>query len=231
MNTKVPVQEIEFNFFYMHYRDAKKMHELSNAEESKLKSLYVRHSIISSVFACEALINRIYDDFYLPDSGKKIIEKTNLFDKWFCAPIVCGINKPPGMLFEINEEPFQSFKELIKIRNWLLHPKPGLYFPAFASGYILVDEDKNEVIPWVDVLKGERWPQTQIPVNPFELSSSDSAKILEIVDELITKLLSVFEEVIDEKWLNSIGFIDKRMKEKQTLTIDSLWGGYTPDEE
>lgn len=230
MGKEIVNQEVELNFFYMHFRDAQKLHEFSEQEPTKLKSLYARHAIISIVFASEALINRIFNDFYLPDDGKKVIEKSSLLDKWFMAPLLCGKNEPPGIKHSFSKEPFQSFKELIKIRNWLLHPKPGLFMPAFSSGFIL-DRETNIAIPWVDVLKGDKWPQTKIPLNPFEISSVDSLKAINILDELIKWLLNCFNGTIDENWLFSIDFIDKRDSKIDKLTVDSLWGGYTPSEE
>lgn len=214
----------------MHLRDAKKLNEFAEQEKSILKSLYARHSIISSVFASEALINRFHSEFYIPSSGKNFWEKASLFEKWYMVPMVCGLDKPPGITFQIDREPFQSFRELIKIRNWLLHPKPGNYFPAFANGTIQIKGENPETVPWVDVLKGNKWPQTKIPINPFELSSADSKKVLNILIQLISKLFKTFKGIVTESWLNSVGFIDIRKDEKRQLTIDSLWGGYTPEE-
>ena len=42
-------------------------------------------------------------------------------------------------------------------------------------------------------------------------------------------LFKIFSGIIDEKWINSIKIKSAENSEEESITIDSLWGGYTPD--
>ena len=61
-----PTHEVEINFFYLHFRDAETFLEFASEEKSPLISFYARHTILSSVFAAEALINRLISRTKLP---------------------------------------------------------------------------------------------------------------------------------------------------------------------
>ena len=159
--------KVELNFFYLHIHDAEKFCELALKETSKLKSFYARHAILSVVFAAEALINRLLDDFLLPSISTKSIEKLSTFDKWIIAPFVCGKEISVSTPFSKSKEPFQSLKELIRIRNWLVHPKPGKYLDAQKSEDTILMAQTGQEIPWVDTLHGDQWPQTGVALNPI----------------------------------------------------------------
>ena len=61
-------------------------------------------------------------------------------------------------------------KELIQIRNWLAHPKVETFFKGELDAKSIISvEASDEEYPWLEMLKGERWPQTGIPKNPFEI--------------------------------------------------------------
>jgi len=223
-----PSHKVELNFFYLHFRDAQKFQELASEEETKLESFYSRHAILSTIFAAEALINKIYDDFYLYDYALDIFDKMSIKEKWIIAPLVCGLKKPVSKKFNISQEPFQSFAEIIKIRNWYVHPKPDNYVPAQKTSdtISLIGENKN--IPWVDTFKGKSWSQTHFPKNPFELNAKHADKATSILIEMIDELLVIFKGVFNKEWLWEIDLRTLVNGNSEKITIDSLWGGYTP---
>ncbi len=219
--------KVELSFFYLHINDAELFCKLAKAETSTLKSFYARHAILSVVFATEALINRVLDDFLLPGISTKNIEKLSTFDKWIIAPFVCGKKIPVGTPFDKSKEPFQSLKELIRIRNWLVHPKPGEYLDAQKTNDIITMADTGQEIPWIDTLQGRQWPQTGIALNPFEIDENDAQKAFDTLNLIVKELLSIFYEIIDEEWLEKIN-LETKNGEKEKISLDSLWGGYTP---
>jgi hypothetical protein len=44
--TDKAMHEVELNFYYLHYNDCKKFVKLAKNEQTKLKSIYVRHAIL-----------------------------------------------------------------------------------------------------------------------------------------------------------------------------------------
>jgi hypothetical protein len=221
--------KVELNFFYLHIHDAEKFCDLAEKETSKLKSFYSRHAILSVVYAMEALINRVLDDFLLPSLSTKNIEKLSTYDKWMIAPFVCGKEIPVNTPFDKSREPFQSLKELIRIRNWLVHPKPGEYLEARKRDDMILMAQTEHEIPWVDTLQGDQWPQTGIPLNPFEIDENSAQKALDTLNSIVAELLSVFHELIDKEWLEELN-LETKNGETEKISIDSLWGGYTPNE-
>ena len=87
----------------------------------------------------------------------------------------------------------------------------------------------GQEIPWVDTLHGDQWPQTGIPLNPFEIDESDAQKALDTLNLLVDELLSAFHEIIDKAWLEELN-LETCNGEKEKISIDSLWSGYTPKE-
>ncbi len=77
--------------------------------------------------------------------------------------------------------------------------------------------------------KGDIWPQTKIPKNPFELNESHSEKAIEVFELMKNQLLVLFKGVLDEEWLWTIRLKNKVANEIEEITIDSFWGGFTPD--
>lgn len=222
--------EVELNFYYLHHNDCKKFVELAKNEQSKLKSFYVRHAILSAVFASEALINRVINDFYLPGEGSASIERLNTFEKWYTAPLLCGKTKTSGHTFDSSKQPFQDFVELFKIRNWLVHPKVGAYVSAWIdnnSSITILEGSKD--VPWVETLKGKIWGITRIPFNPFEFESNHAQKALDIIDAMVKELKQLIPDSVTDEWLLEIGIREKGSKGDDKITIESLWGGYTPE--
>lgn len=224
---------IEINYFYQHYRDAQTFLRFAKEERSKLKSFFARHSILSTIFASEALINKVYDEFYLGADDSKdtsIIEKLSTPEKWKLAPLVCGKTNPPGKTFERGKEPFQSFKELIKIRNDFVHAKSGVYVNAEEDGTFSWGDGPE--VPYFRILPGvDYYPQTKIPKNPFETNEIHAEKALSTLKYMISKLLKFFENVFDEHWLWKCAYRTEGEENKQKLHIDWIWGGLTPSEE
>ena len=197
---------VELNFFYMHYNDAKKFAEWAaeKREDNVNPSIYVRHAIISVVFASEALINRVIAEFATDSNVSDILEGARILDKWYLAPFLCSGNAEPTP-FDKDAEPYQSFKELIQIRNWLAHPKVETFLRAKVdpnSGISI--GSSNEEYPWLEMLKGEQWPQTGIPKNPFEIDHTHAATSLKILDAMIgalsTRLAGQMHKRMVKEW-------------------------------
>ena len=85
----------------------------------------------------------------------------------------------------------------------------------------------GQEIPWIDTLQGDQWPQTSIPLNPFEIDENSAQKAFDTLNSTVDELLSVFHEIIDRKWLEELN-LETKNGEKGKISIDSLWGGYTP---
>lgn len=226
--SQTATHDVELNFFYMHYQDAKQLAEWANGEKSKLRSIHARHAILATVFAAEALINRVIGQLYLLGSGQKLIERLGVREKWFAAPLICGVGSPSGKTLDASAEPFQSFAELIDIRNSLVHAKTGRFVEARADGSTITIMETGVEVPWVDALQGPTWKQTRIPVNPFEWTGVHATKALGVVDAMVSELQKCFPAVITDAWLEEIELRVKQDLSSHTITIDSLWGGYSP---
>jgi phosphotransferase system HPr-like phosphotransfer protein len=222
-------QQVELSFVYLHARDASKFVTLAEEEQSKLKSLYARHAILSCVFAIEALANKIANEFYILPSGYDTFEKLGLRQKVFILPLVCGKDRPIGHTFDQSKEPFQSFCELVNIRNWLVHPKTKNYVDASKLPGRVVDSETGDEYPWISTDFSGTWPQTNIPLNPFELTGAHARNALNITDKLISELLNLFDGLVTEKWLDEVILKSKDGKEQTKISIKSIWGGYTPE--
>ena len=227
-------EEVELNLFYLHYRDAQKFHELATEDKTKLKSFYARHSILAIIFAFEALINKIYSEYYTPDQELSIIEKLSTREKWLLAPLVCAIENPTRTrqigTFGKSREPFQSFSELLTIRNWLVHPKTGYFIPAIKTPWTISILESDKEVPWIETRKGTLWPQTRIPKNPFEITEKHSQTALDCFQNMFDELVRLFDGVFTQDWVWEIK-LKQPNGNVETISIDSLWSGYTPEPE
>jgi hypothetical protein len=222
--------EVELNFFYLHWRDAQKLVEWADENrESKLRSLYARHAILSCVFAVEAMTNKLVSDFYLNPTGLKSFQKLPLRDRLFALPLVCGIGQPVGRTLDQSKEPFQSFSELVDIRNWLVHPKGGTFIGARTVYGSIRLANTAEDVPIIETEFGSHWPHTKIPVNPFELTELHAHQVLDITRSLISEIKSLFDGILTEEWFDEITFRSRDGKYEMKTTIQSLWVGYTPE--
>lgn len=224
-----PIHEVELNFFYLHYNDAWKLTEAAEIEKTKLRSMYARHAILAVVFAGEALINKLLDDYSQLPSRGKYLERLGVREKWIVGPALSGKHGAEGRTFDPGAEPFQSFSELVGIRNWLAHPKGGRFMEAAVDGSTITLLPEEVDVPWVDTIQGPVWPQTKIPKNPFELTAEHARVALEVLRKLVEELKRLQPETVTKAWLEKVVLRDKETGEKQELTIDSLFGGYTPD--
>ena len=219
--------KVEINLFYMHFKDASKFLELAKHEDTPLKSFYARHSILSSVFACEAMINRVYNNYYIGEADLQKIERFSIEEKWLLSPRLCKTEHFNGLAFRKGEEPFQSLKEIIKIRNWFVHPKADEFVEAVVDGTISYGDLLN--IPYVRTIKGKSvWPQTKIPINPFEIDEKHAENVLKNIEQMIDILLKIFESIIDRRWLLEFTFKIENENTIENFHTDWLWGGYTP---
>lgn len=212
----------------MHYNDAKQFVRwaLEARDGDVNPSIYVRHSIISVVFASEALINRVLAEFATDPNVSVILEKASILDKWYLSPFLCSGREQP-VPFEKGAEPFQSFKELIQIRNWLAHPKVETYLKAeFDPKSIISVGTSNEEYPWLEMLKGDQWQQTGFPKNPFEINYTHAEVSLKILDEMIEALSVRLGGQMHEGWLDLITVKDDEGLHRYKAPVFTIWSGY-----
>ena len=224
----MPKVNVELNFFYLHYNDAKTFARwaIEKKEGDVNPSIYVRHAILSVVFASEALINRVLVEFSTDPKIFEILEKLSIPDKWYLAPYICSDNLIL-MPFIKGVEPFQSFKELVNIRNWLAHPKKNVFLDAdLDPNSSIVMIDSKEEYPWLEMLKGDVWNQTEIPLNPFELNYRHAESAIKILHLMIDKLQSKLGKRMSAEWLDTITVKDENGLSKYKAPVSTIWGGY-----
>lgn len=218
---------IELNFFYMHYNDARKFAEWakSQREGDANPSIYARHAIISTVFASEALINRVLSEFAVDTAVAETLERASILEKWCVVPFVCRELAPAPL--NQGEEPFQSFKELVQIRNWLAHPKVEAFVKGKAPPNSTISvSGKTEMYPWLEILTGESWKQTKIPKNPFELDHTHAEAAISVLDRMIAELSSRLSGRISKDWLEEITVRDPAGARTYKAPVCTIWGGY-----
>lgn len=223
----MPKVSVELNFYYLHYNDAKAFADWADRECSDVHpSIFARHAIVSTVFAGEALINRVLTDFGDDPGIFEVLEKAGILDKWYLAPFLCAGQESPSA-FVRGSEPFQSFKELVQIRNWLAHPKIDNFLDADLDPRSTIsDGDSGEEYPWLEMLKGQAWPQTRIPRNPFAMSASDARTALRVLDEMTAALQSKLQGRMTDTWLNLITVKDAAGVHNYRAPVHTIWGGY-----
>ena len=154
----------------------------------------VNHSIgaiVLLLLSTEGLINRVYEEFIRSKFpswvNEEMMDKWSFTMKWYFAPLLFEFNDN-AKTFEVDKEPWQSFSELKKIRDYFAHPKP-ISHPLTIS---------NAEKKLVDFTKGDipRWPQTKIPKDLHHLNFSDAQKVLETIKQMIDKLDSFMGGII-----------------------------------
>ena len=179
-----------FRFLYL---TAKRC--ICKAEQSKLKSdkesecNYSMAAIILLLLSSEALINRIYEKFIkskLPKTiYREIVDRWSPIVKWYFAPLLFDHKR--GRTFEVDREPWQSFSELKKIRDYFAHPKP-LRYPLTVLNAREKAVDFAQEVP--------RWAQTKIPKDLHHFRVSDAKKTLEIINQMIDQLDSFMGGIV-----------------------------------
>jgi hypothetical protein len=206
---EVPSHKVELNFYYIHRKDAFVLTDISEKERTKLRSLYARHAIISVVFAGEALISRLSREYRY--------HSKQLFPQ-----------RP-----EKKYAKFPDFQELVDIRNWFVHSsdrrKDQRFVEASMDGSSTITlEETGEEIPWIDVREGATWPRTSIPLNPFELTADHAKEAIRILDDMVSKLKGYLPDIFADAWLDQIKLCEKQSQTDKQISVDNLWGGYTP---
>ena len=101
------------------YEILEKSLEITDKKElGKLSSEEIKDSIVSillSVFALEAYINKIGHD-KLDKEIWKSTERNSLKSKWLTYPLIIA-----GKTFDTEKQPFKKFKEMIQWRNKFAH--------------------------------------------------------------------------------------------------------------
>ena len=154
------------------------------------------------------------------------IEKASILDKWYLSPFICSGNPQPAP-FEKGVEPYQSFKELIQVRNWLAHPKVETFLKAEIDPNSSISVGSSgEEYPWLEMLKGEQWPQTGIPKNPFEINYTHAEASLKILNDMIGALSARLAGQMHEGWLDLITVKDDKGLHQYKAPVFTIWDGY-----
>ena len=111
----------------------------------------------------------------------------------------------------------------------MVHPKNGRLVKAHKTPWTISILDTDDEIPWIETDSGAVWSITKIPINPFELNGKHAQKAYNILEDIVSKLISIFDGIITENWMDEIIICDKDGKQKEIISVDSLWGGYTPN--
>jgi hypothetical protein len=171
------------NPFRFIYEDAIFLQKAAESASNRdLEARYARNSVLLFIVGMEALINRVLDCFICKDFPTFIREKIGdlpMDIKWYMAPLWCN-DDPKVSTYEADKEPFQSFRELITIRNSYVHPR--------SKRMKLKILDAHRKIADYSDPDSLNWPQTKIPkdINHFDKKSALKAK--EVVDSMIELL-------------------------------------------
>lgn len=189
------------NRFDKCYRDAKRLEDVIRNRATKRFTLhldtgtFLRASAVLYVASLEALINRVAAAF-LPPLVARLVESDRRglphAEKWAVVPLLAGA--PAGL--DQGAEPWQSFRELIAIRNDLVHP------PA----------DSEEFAELFDVAPGEpdfdwpsdqpSYPHTGLARDSEAWGLSDIERIRRTVDLMIGELQRLLPTKVTSEWLH-----------------------------
>jgi len=160
---------------------------IQKAEQAKLKNDkeserdYSMAAIILLTLSVEALINRIYEELIrdnLPNRiYREIMDKWSPTMKWYFAPLLFG--QSPDKTFKIDREPWQSFFELKKVRDYIAHLKPLKYI-------MVVKDAKEKIFDFHGDIP--KWRQTKIPKDLNHFQTTDAKRVLDIIDQTIEKI-------------------------------------------
>ena len=148
-----------------------------------MERTYARTAVLLFVLATEALINRVLDCFVREDLPRFVKDKTSqlpLDMKWYMAPLLCA-DETHHTTFQAGREPFQSFRELIRIRNSCVHP-----FPTKQSLTLL--EATSESLSFISTTEPLEWPQTKIARDAHHMDKKSASRALRVVDHMIDLL-------------------------------------------
>lgn len=180
-----------------------------DASYLKLESSYSRICILICVVFLEGLVNNVLKDFQvivdhqIPDSLKRKcgldemeVSKAPLEDKIYLIPYLC--DESPRFeheFFKKGSKEFQELRELIRIRNSYVHPRPvrrKVDLEITPDRWFLVD----------DQFPQNFWPLTKIPKDIYIFRHRDAAKAKSIIDNIFSKLDNFLQgRLTKDNWL------------------------------
>jgi hypothetical protein len=188
------------NRFVQCYEDAQRLQQHIARPKGKSFALtaighetYIRAAALLYIAALEALINRVYSSFIRPEIAECFEGKDggkSLPEKWMAAPLLAG----SATTFRRGADPWQSFVELVQVRNSLVHPKANS--EEFAEVYVGEDE--------VDFDFSDKEPvyaHTRLPKNTDSWGREDLNKVKKCVDSLVQELQSLMSTQVTDRWL------------------------------
>ena len=176
----------EINHFDLLYKDAELFLQLAQRAERKEfnQVRFSRTAILLCICSMEALINRVLYTFGQKDFPKffrEEEERWSLGAKWYLAPVLCG--SPNSKIFDVDREPWQSFRALIRLRNDYLHPRMRTIAEYIFTSRVIQNQP---VIEPVD--KTKRYEPTGIPEDFYNILPEHARKVKKIVDAMIDRL-------------------------------------------
>lgn len=187
----------------------RKFTKTNDTSHLKLESIYSRTCLLICIVFLEGLVSSILKDFQvirehqLPETLKRKcaldergLAKSPLEDRIYLIPYLCDDSpRFEEEFFNRGSKEFQQLRELIRIRNSYVHPRPArikLDIQMKSGRRFLFD---NQFPP-------NFWPVTGIPkdIHGFRYEHAEKAK--SIIDNIFRKLDSFLEgRLTKDKWL------------------------------
>jgi hypothetical protein len=232
------VWEINVNYFHFLHLGAERLLHLSKLREEQMhncktikeranlkdeSSNYALMSVLMFIIASEAFINRFYEHRTNVSEKKKseIIRHESLRKKWIDAPYYAGSKKR----FDIKDNLFVRFEELIEIRNQLVHAKGDVRLQKFAN-YTIKGPDidirgpNNQRLIDHEYIDDAFWTNTEIPRDPNSFKSIDALEAKRILDGMISKLRELVGPHKVNDWLlrqENISYVRERKEDDELL--------------
>ncbi|MCJ7457562.1 MAG: hypothetical protein MUP17_01050 [candidate division Zixibacteria bacterium] len=189
----------------IHEQDASRPQDFDQDLFMKEKSAS-RASFIMGVAGIEAFTNNVLRDFSVrtkDDLPKNLLNKKQienpinywrLVDKVYFLPTLCNPQlEPPPFYFQENSKEFKLFKELVEIRNSIMHGRPE---PFLVLVKLKPDRFHELTADFPDNL----WPISRVPKDfssfNYECAKTAYENIIWVRDSLVT-----FLEKVDEKYM------------------------------
>ena len=202
-----------------HYREAeefyKKIHQQDPSRPQDFDQILFekeksasRASFIMGIAGIEAFANNVIRDFSVrtkDDLPKNLLNKKQienpikywrLMDKIYFLPTLCNPELAlPPRYFQKNSKEFKLFKELVEIRNSIMHGRPE---PFLVLIKLKPDRFHEVTADFPDAL----WPISKVPKDfssfNYECAKTACENITWVRDSLVTFLEKVYEKYMRE---------------------------------
>jgi hypothetical protein len=165
-------------------RNAKRLCALAKTaagEDNYDEEIFAQAAILMLVFAAEALINSVIEDFApVPEVFKPQLMRLSLTEKFAYVPALCAgtIVQP----FDPQVEPFKTFVTMVQTRHSWVHPRP-----ANVTMDNLLSEASIKAVP--------------LPKLPLHARAAHADRAYSTVISLVEWLKSTMADRITDEWL------------------------------